>query len=362
MKKILAIVTILTVLIVGCGNKENIETEKNRRTETREKTPISKLYDWKQAEIKNIGDGSNFGTEFVVQNEKYIFFPQNGNKVVRLDKNNKNVKTIYKFKESKEKEIGLHLCQGENGFFIEYEGNIFLANYDGSKIDKIISSNEIREEVSREITDIEDFCEICSIHYYNKKIYFISRMNIYEYNLATKEIKLLGEDLLSACFRKNELYYVSYGFTVIYKVNLSTYKRKRVCGKETIVSEVKNSDTIKYYKQIMEIENKIYYARQQNGKKPVIYQYCENGKDRKIYEYPIQSALVLAISGDSEKFVCECFTDGTRENIKLMIYDVKTSVLNEVNMHDDRITFESILGDMIFYAKDDSDYLSYCLF
>lgn len=224
MKKILAIVTILTVLIVGCGNKENIETEKNRRTETREKTPISKLYDWKQAEIKNIGDGSNFGAEFVVQNEKYIFFPQNGNKVVRLDKNNKNVKTIYKFKESKEKEIGLHLCQGENGFFIEYEGNVFLANYDGSKIDKIISSNEIREEVSRKITDIEDFCEICSIHYYNKKIYFISRMNIYEYNLATKEIKLLGEDLLSACFRKNELYYVSYGFTVIYKVNLSTYK------------------------------------------------------------------------------------------------------------------------------------------
>lgn len=112
----------------------------------------------------------------------------------------------------------------------------------------------------------------------------------------------------------------------------------------------------------MEIENKIYYARQQNGKKPVIYQYCENGKDRKIYEYPIQSALVLAISGDSEKFVCECFTDGTRQNIKLMIYDVKTSVLNEVNMHDDGITFESILGDMIFYAKDDSDYLSYCLF
>lgn len=89
--------------------------------------------------------------------------------MVRLDKNNKNVKTIYKFKESKEKEIGLHLCQGENGFFIEYEGDIFLANCDGSKIDKIISSNEIRDEVSRNITDIEDFCETCSIHYYNKK-------------------------------------------------------------------------------------------------------------------------------------------------------------------------------------------------
>lgn len=30
-------------------------------------------------------------------------------------------------------------------------------------------------------------------------------------------------------------------------------------------------------------------------------------------------------------------------------------------MHDDRITFKSILGDMIFYAKDDLDYLSYFL-
>lgn len=78
MKKILTIVTILTVLIVGCGNEENIETEKNKRTETREKTPISKLYDWKQAEIKNIGDESNFGAEFVVQNEKYIFFLRMG--------------------------------------------------------------------------------------------------------------------------------------------------------------------------------------------------------------------------------------------------------------------------------------------
>lgn len=30
MKKILTIVTILTVLIVGCGNEENIETEKTK--------------------------------------------------------------------------------------------------------------------------------------------------------------------------------------------------------------------------------------------------------------------------------------------------------------------------------------------
>ena len=60
------------------NHKENIEIGKNRRTETREETSISKLYDWKQAEIKNIGDGSNFGAEFVVQNEKYIFFLRMG--------------------------------------------------------------------------------------------------------------------------------------------------------------------------------------------------------------------------------------------------------------------------------------------
>lgn len=359
-KNIIFVISILTILMTGCVNKENIEMTKNSKVETEGETKLSKLYDWDQAMIKIVDDYPSFGTDSVVQDEKYIFYPKDGNKVIRIDKNSKDEKIIYEFSHAKEKETGVHLCLGENSIFFEYEGNIFSSDYDGSKVAKIINNSKLKETISKETADIEDSCEISAICFYNKNIYFFSRMNIYDYNLVTKKITLLGKSSGSACFCDSALYYESYGSTVIYKVNLSTLTRKRVRGKETNVSQVKNSSTIKYYEAVMEVDNQLYYVRRQNGIRPVIYQYCKDGEDKKIYEYAVQPEQVLGIYVNSTKIVCRYHTDSTKEHSKLMIYDIKTSTVNEIDMPDDCFGFNFIFGDMVFYTEDDdSDYLSY---
>ena len=358
MRKIVFAIAILTVLMMGCGSVRNLKTEKNGKAETERKTNLSELYDWDHAKIKSVYDCPNFGTGSVIQEGKYIFFPKDGNKVIRLDKNSKEEKIIYEFAPSKEKGVGAHLCLGENKIFFEYEGNIFSSDYDGSKVVKIISNSKLKKMISRTTADIDDSCEISAIYFY-KNIYFFSRMKIYEYNLDTKKIMLLGENSGSACFCGNALYYESYASTVIYKVNLPALKRKRVRGKETMLSQVQNSDTIKYYKAVTEVDNQLYYVRKQNEKRPVIYQYCKDGEDKKIYEYAVQPEEIIGIYSDSTKIVCSYFTDSTKEHEKLMIYDVKSSVLNEADVPDDCFSFSFIIGDMVFYMKDDSEYLSY---
>ena len=69
-----------------------------------------KTYDWNHARIKNKVPVRYFGNApIVVQNEKYIFYPKEGNKVVRVDKRKKDEKIIYEFPLSKEKGVGVHL-------------------------------------------------------------------------------------------------------------------------------------------------------------------------------------------------------------------------------------------------------------
>lgn len=359
MKKIFFVISILTVFMMGCVNAGKIETAETDEAETERETDLSESYDWDHAMIKCIYDNPDFGTGAVVQNDKYIFYPKDGNKVIRVDKDSKEEKTIYEFTPSKEDGIGVHLCLGEDNIFFEYEGNIFSSDYDGSKAVKILSNRKLKKAISKETADIENFCEIRAIYSYHKNIYFISRVDIYEYNLATKEITLLGESSGTVCFCDNELYYESYSSTVIYKVNLSTHKRKRVRGKETNIAKVKNPDTIKYYAAVMEVDNQLYYVRRQNEKSPVIYQYSEEGEDKEIYKFEMRPELVLGIYVDSTKIVCNYHTDSTLEHSKLMIYDVKSGVLNEVDVPGDYISFDFMIGDKVFYADDTSDYLSY---
>lgn len=359
MRRIVFVISILTVLMMGCGNGKNLETEKGGNVETEMETNLAELYDWDHAMIKSVDDYPNFGTGSVIQDEKYIFYPKDGNKVIRVEKNSKDEKIIYEFAPSKKEGIGVHFCLGENNIFFEYEGNIFSSDYDGSKAVKIISNSKLKEMISRDTANIEDSCEISAIYFYNQNIYFFSRMKIYEYNLDTKKITLLGESSGSACFCKNALYYESYGSTVIYKVNLSTLERKRVRGKETAVSQVQNSNTIKYYKAVMEVDNQLYYVRIQNGIRPVIYQYCKDGEDKEIYEYAVQPEQVIGICSDSGKVVCTYHTDSTKEHSKFLLYDIKTSVLKETDVPNDCFAFDFIIGDMIFYLKDYSDYLSF---
>lgn len=62
MRKIVFVISILTVLMMGCGSGKNLETEKSGNVETEMETNLSELYDWDHAMIKSVDDYPNFGT------------------------------------------------------------------------------------------------------------------------------------------------------------------------------------------------------------------------------------------------------------------------------------------------------------
>ena len=217
----------------------------------------------------------------------------------------------------------------------------------------------MKKRLSKEIEDLEDFCEIYAIHYYKKNLYFISRFNIYEYDMKTEKITRLADDVYEACFCGNMLYCAYYSWTALCEVNLSTHKKKRIRGKETNIKEVKNTGAVKYYRGLMEVDNQFYYVRRQNAARPAIYQYCKNGKDKKIYEYQVSPGMdfdEIPVC-DSSKIAC-AYTDREDGEHKAMIYDIKARTLKKTDLSGERFNYDFIIENLVFYWKGDSDYIS----
>ena len=360
MRKNVLIVIFAMFFMVGCGSINNVEVKKSSPVEISKAVTSLKTYDWNHARIKNKVPVRYFGNApIVVQNEKYIFYPKEGNKVVRVGKRKKDEKIIYEFPLSKEKGVGVHLTLGENIIFFEHEGNIVSSDYNGDNVVEIISNSKMKKRLSKEIEDLEDFCEIYAIHYYKKNLYFISRFNIYEYDMKTEKITRLADDVYEACFCGNMLYCAYYSWTALCEVNLSTHKKKRIRGKETNIKEVKNTGAVKYYRGLMEVDNQFYYVRRQNAARPAIYQYCKNGKDKKIYEYEVSPGMdfdEIPVC-DSSKIAC-AYTDREDGEHKAMIYDIKARTLKKTDLSGERFNYDFIIENLVFYWKGDSDYIS----
>ena len=82
MRKNVLIVIFAMFFMVGCGSINNVEVKKSSPVEISKAVTSLKTYDWNHARIKNKVPVRYFGNApIVVQNEKYIFYPKEGNKV-----------------------------------------------------------------------------------------------------------------------------------------------------------------------------------------------------------------------------------------------------------------------------------------
>jgi len=286
MKKYRIVAVFVMILLMGCGSAQNGKMKESSTMKESEETISIKTYDWNHARIKDMVDMQCFGNGPIVQNENYIFYPKDGYKVARVDKEKKDEKIIYEFTPSKEEGVGVHITLGEDVIFFEYDGNIVSSDYDGENVVKIISKRNMEKRLSKDIDF--NYYQIWALHYYKKNLYFMSRFRIYEYDIRTGAITLLDDDTDEVCFCGNSLFISRYSWTALYEVNLSNHKKKRIRGKETNIKEVENTDAVKYYQGLMEVDNEFYYVRRHNGgKRPAVYQYCKGGKDKKIYEFEI---------------------------------------------------------------------------
>ncbi len=345
----------ISVLLIGCSQsvkektsqvvvkEENTQPDKEVQPEEKQKKKLSEMYDWDNARIPIDWYYPNFGEGQILQNQDYIFYPEDGNKIARISKSDGSKEIICEFDFIEDKFI--HYCLSEDGMFVEYNSNIYSCGFDGENIRKIIS----RKKLKKQMTAIENnkfIGNIATLYFYKDNLYMVSYYCMWKLDLTTKKITQMSETTFwDGCFCGDSLYYII-GRTEIYKTDINTGKRTRILGTGERWSK-ENSKRFKNYYGLTEVDGKVYYV--QIGKKTSVYMYREGKKDKKIYDFE-EIPVRYNIRSDSGKIAIH-YRYNTSGHDNVIIYDIKSSTASKIkNIKDLSLVY--FVDDMIFYAGD----------
>ena len=346
----------MSVLLIECSQpvkeqtshivvkEENKQPDKEVHPEEKQKKKLSEIYDWDNARIPIDWYYPNFGEGQILQNQDYIFYPEDGNKIARISKSDGSKEIICEFDFIEDKFI--HYCLSEDGMFVEYNSNIYSCGFDGENIRKIISRKKLKKQMTA-IKNNKFIGNIATLYFYKGNLYMVSYYRVWKLDLTTKKItKMLKNTFWGGCFCGNALYYMPRRSSIVYKTDINTGKRTRILGTGERWSK-ENSKRFKNYYGLTEVDGKVYYV--QIGKKTSVYMYREGKKDKKIYDFE-EIPVRYSIRSDSGKIAIHYrYTTGGHDNV--IIYDIKSSTASKIkNIKDLSLVY--FVDDMIFYAGD----------
>ncbi len=346
----------LSVLLAGCAQpvkeqtsqvvvkEENTQPDKEVQPEEKQKKKLSEMYDWNNARIPLDWYYPNFGEGQILQNQDYIFYPEDGNKIVRISKSDGSKEIICEFDFIEDKFI--HYCLSEDGMFVEYNSNIYSCGFDGENIRKIISRKKLKKQMTA-IKNNKFIGNIATLYFYKGNLYMVSYYRVWKLDLTTKKItKMLKNTFWGGCFCGNALYYMPRRSYIVYKTDINTGKRTRILGTGERWSK-ENSKRFKNYYGLTEVDGKVYYV--QIGKKTSVYMYREGKKDKKIYDFE-EIPVRYSICSDSGKIAIHYrYNTGGHDNV--IIYDIKSSTASKIkNIKDLSLVY--FVDDMIFYSNE----------
>ena len=357
----------MSVLLIGCSQpvkektsqvvvkEENMQLDKEVQPEEKQKEKLSEMYDWDNARIPIDWYYPNFGEGQILQNQDYIFYPEDGNKIARISKSDGSKEIICEFDFIEDKFI--HYCLSEDGMFVEYNSNIYSCGFDGENIRKIIS----RKKLKKQMTAIENnkfIGNIATLYFYKDNLYMVSYYCMWKLDLTTKKITQMSETTFwDGCFCGDSLYYII-GRTEIYKTDINTGKRTRILGTGERWSK-ENSKRFKNYYGLTEVDGKVYYV--QIGKKTSVYMYREGKKDKKIYDFD-EMPVIYSIYSDSGK-IAIVYKYNTDKPYNIIIYDIKSSTTSKIKNIKDFSGLVYFVDDIIFYTnrvlESTNEYLLY---
>ncbi len=354
-KKFVALL-FLCVVLTGCSKsvkeettqvvvkEENKQPDKEVQPEEKQKKKLSEIYDWDNARIPLDWYYPNFGEGQILQNQDYIFYPEDGNKIVRISKYDGSKEIICEFDFIEDKFI--HYCLSEDGMFVEYNSNIYSCGFDGENIRKIISRKKLKKQMTA-IKNNKFIGNIATLYFYKGNLYMVSYYRVWKLDLTTKKItKMLKNTFWGGCFCGNALYYMPRRSSIVYKTDINTGKRTRILGTGERWSK-ENSKRFKNYYGLTEVDGKVYYV--QIGKKTSVYMYREGKKDKKIYDFE-EIPVRYNIRSDSGKIAIH-YRYNTSGHDNVIIYDIKSSTASKIkNIKDLSLVY--FVDDMIFYAGD----------
>ena len=354
-KKFVALL-FLCVVLTGCSKsvkeettqvvvkEENKQPDKEVQPEEKQKKKLSEIYDWDNARIPIDWYYPNFGEGQILQNQDYIFYPEDGNKIARISKSDGSKEIICEFDFIEDKFI--HYCLSEDGMFVEYNSNIYSCGFDGENIRKIISRKKLKKQMTA-IKNNKFIGNIATLYFYKGNLYMVSYYRVWKLDLTTKKItKMLKNTFWGGCFCGNALYYMPRRSSIVYKTDINTGKRTRILGTGERWSK-ENSKRFKNYYGLTEVDGKVYYV--QIGKKTSVYMYREGKKDKKIYDFE-EIPVRYNIRSDSGKIAIH-YRYNTSGHDNVIIYDIKSSTASKIkNIKDLSLVY--FVDDMIFYAGD----------
>ncbi len=354
-KKFVALL-FLCVVLTGCSKsvkeettqvvvkEENKQPDKEVQPEEKQKKKLSEIYDWDNARIPIDWYYPNFGEGQILQNQDYIFYPEDGNKIARISKSDGSKEIICEFDFIEDKFI--HYCLSEDGMFVEYNSNIYSCGFDGENIRKIISRKKLKKQMTA-IKNNKFIGNIATLYFYKGNLYMVSYYRVWKLDLTTKKItKMLKNTFWGGCFCGNALYYMPRRSSIVYKTDINTGKRTRILGTGERWSK-ENSKRFKNYYGLTEVDGKVYYV--QIGKRTSVYMYREGKKDKKIYDFE-EIPVRYNIRSDSGKIAIH-YRYNTSGHDNVIIYDIKSSTASKIkNIKDLSLVY--FVDDMIFYAGD----------
>ena len=156
------------------------------------------MYDWDNARIPIDWYYPSFGEGQILQNQDYIFYPEDGNKIVRISKSDGSKEIICEFDFIEDKFI--HYCLSEDGMFVEYNSNIYSCGFDGENIRKIISRKKLKKQMTA-IKNNKFIGNIATLYFYKGNLYMVSYYRVWKLDLTTKKItKMLKNTFWGGCF------------------------------------------------------------------------------------------------------------------------------------------------------------------
>ena len=186
----------LSVLLAGCSKsvkkettqavvkEENKPPEKEVQPEEKQKEKLSEMYDWDNARIPIDWYYPNFGEGQILQNQDYIFYPEDGNKIARISKSDGSKEIICGFDFIEDKFI--HYCLSEDGIFVEYNYNIYSCGFDGENMHKIISRKKLKKRMTA-IKNNRWISDIDTLYFYKNNLYMVSYYYMWKLDLITKK-------------------------------------------------------------------------------------------------------------------------------------------------------------------------------
>ncbi len=314
---------------------------------------LSDKYDWDSAKITNDYDEDNvpnLGNGPVLQNENYIFYPEDGCRIIRINKKDKTVKLVCGFDPAKKKHstTGIHFCLSDSRLFISYAGSIYSCGFEGEDLHKIISRKKLKK-----LTGMANVYAMC---FHKGSLYLPSyAWSICRLDLETKKATETSDyySIFAGCLCGNALYYTKYMYESLYKVDIHNIHTDR----HTLIADADDY-------AVTESGGKPYYLKYKLFEKAAIYMYHKGKKDKKIWESDIAVTEAYCTPGKIAMRYCIKQKYGLqkydfRDN-NVLIYDIKTSTITKIENIPDFYSIVGLSGDILFYTKNwDDKYLSY---